>query len=568
MHKQTISQKVLVFCPPFSGHFNVIKDLIASSTADVEWKVVITGWTNVDIDLDDIATNAIVLARSPLNETDPSLWTFPRVAELLEHCLNVAADFQPDLIIYDFFSLEGKFVGDLMNIPSWSSIPAFIGSFTDKSYLSKKLESENNTRAIETLSTKYGISVKIDDLEMVSDGVHLPAEFNLIWSYKSVTPTDFMTGRHQKSYVFIGNSKELLPRPPSHDRHKKPMIYVSFGTVVMNNLWNQQSELRQNLTSFISALAKLWENNPWDITFVTQGKQILESYPSNWTVVESVNQFSTLGDADVFVTHGGSNSFHESLLTQTPIIVIPFFGDQPLIARNAQSLGIGINLVPDATIDTHSSKAFLNEKLAVSLDTAVQEILRNSRFREKIEKIDFKHDNIHDLIEGKITFHEGDLLFGTNVARKKYVDDNDLQTEFTILEFKAFSELAPHAHSLPRIVDIYHDVILNDVHFSADTQSKLSPYITRLKAYRDYLAGETDFERMCIKGIDFFSKYYKINFILSDYNPVNNPITYAEINHILKNEDRLKHCVTFYKNVNDRWRVIDYSEVRSIQAGK
>ncbi|MGV9001358.1 MAG: glycosyltransferase [Candidatus Saccharimonadaceae bacterium] len=559
-------QKILVFCPPFSGHFNVLRELIAAQPNQFDWKLVITGWSNISLDLGSLADITTVLAQSPLNEIDPALWTLPRAAELLDQCLDIASDFQPDLIIYDFFSIEGKFVGDSMNIPAWSSLPAFVGKFENKNYLLNKLNSADNKQALETLSNKYSITLKNDQLEMVSDGIHLPGILNVVWSYKSVTPADFMIGRHEKSYVFVGNPKELLPKLPPQQTQTRPTIYVSFGTVVMDNLWNQQDELRENLKQFIASVSKRWESKPWNIIFVTQGKKVLDSYPDNWTVYELVNQVDTLTKADVFVTHGGSNSFHESLLAGTPMVVVPFFGDQPLVARNVTKLGVGINLIPDAGIDTHASKTFLNEDLAHSLDTAVCELLNNPTYKQTIKAINFHHEDIYKLIEGKIDFKEGDLLFGTNIARKKYVDENDVQTEFTILEFKAFSELAPHTYSLPRIVDIYHDVILNDEHFSVDTKSELLPYISHLKDYKAYLAGETDFERMCIKGIDFFSNYHKINFILSDYDPSLNHITKAEINHILDNEDRLKNSVTFYTKLNGRWRTIDYAEVRRIQA--
>ena len=559
------NQKILIFCPPFSGHFNVIKDMINASKDSIEWKIVITGWTNVKIELGDLMKNSIVLADSLLNDTDPALWTFPRAVQLLDPCLKITTDFQPDLIIYDFFSLEGKFVGDLMNVPTWSSIPAFVGSFANKEYVENKLSSKENKQALAILSTKYGISVKSDTLEMISDGLHIPAELNLVWSYKSITPLDFMNGRREKPYVFVGSSKELLPNLPEHETNASPTIYLSFGTVVMNNLWNQQDELRQRLTSFIAILAKRWTGNPWNIVFTTQGKQILQHYPKNWTIKESADQVTALAKADVFITHGGSNSFHESLLMGTPVVVVPFFGDQPLLARSAQELGVGINLVPNAAIDTHASKSFLSDGLVDRMDKAVHTILNTPTYRNTIKAIDFQHDNVYDLIEGKITFQEGDLLFGTNVARKKYVDENDLQTEFTILEFKAFSELAPHKRSLPRIVDIYHDVILDEAYFNTDTQSDLLPYVKHLKEYKEYLAGETDFEKMCIKGLDFFSQYYKIHFILSDYDPELNPITKAEINHILNNEERLKSSVTFYKSVKGRWRIVNYDEVRIIQ---
>nr|CAD2166865.1 unnamed protein product [Meloidogyne enterolobii] len=48
----------------------------------------------------------------------------------------------------------------------------------------------------------------------------------------------------------------------------------------------------------------------------------------------------------LFVTHGGQNSFNEILKAGVPVIVIPFFGDQPLNATIAEYLGIGLSIKP------------------------------------------------------------------------------------------------------------------------------------------------------------------------------------------------------------------------------
>lgn len=554
-------QKILIFCPPFSGHFNVIKDLVVSVPNHNHWKIVVTGWTNIAIELGELTSQSVILAEDELHETDPALWTFPRVVQLLDKSLQIATDFQPDLIVYDFFSLEGKLVGDILDIPVYASIPAFVGDFSNKDYLADKLQHANNKSALKILADKYQLPITTDDLEMISDGLHLPADLNLVWSYKSVTPIDFMNNRHPKPYVFVGSAKKLLPTTTKPSKNAQPTIYLSFGTVVMNNLWNQQKDLQQRIKSFIETLAGTWANEPWTIIFATQGKQILKNYPDNWIVENTVDQVAILATADLFITHGGSNSFHESLRAKTPQIIIPFFGDQPLVASRAAELGIGLNMVPHAIIDTHASKAFLNEALAQSVDRAVRQVLSDSSFQANLKAINLHHENIYSLIDGSIQFQEGDLLFGTNVARKKYVEENDLQSEFTILKFKAFSELAPGSNSLPRIVDIYHDVILNDEYFALDTQSNMRPYISHLHDYKEYLAGETDFEKMCIKGLDFFSRYYKIKFILSDFDPSINRITKAEITYILNNADRFKDSVTFYKKHRKQWVELSYSDV-------
>jgi hypothetical protein len=113
--------RILIFSPPFSGHYNVLFDLMERHT-DHEYKLVFTTWTNMKIE------GHQNLANSKLDEPSPALWTFPRVASILKECISIGEKFKPDLIIYDFFSIEGHFVGKKLGIPAWSSIGTFIGA--------------------------------------------------------------------------------------------------------------------------------------------------------------------------------------------------------------------------------------------------------------------------------------------------------------------------------------------------------------------------------------------------------------------------------------------------------
>lgn len=47
---------------------------------------------------------------------------------------------------------------------------------------------------------------------------------------------------------------------------------------------------------------------------------------------------------DLFVTHGGQNSFTEAMAHKTPLVVVPGFGDQHANARKAVKLGVGLKV--------------------------------------------------------------------------------------------------------------------------------------------------------------------------------------------------------------------------------
>mmetsp|Transcript_56619 Transcript_56619/g.120448 ORF Transcript_56619/g.120448 Transcript_56619/m.120448 type:complete len:512 (-) Transcript_56619:173-1708(-) len=67
--------------------------------------------------------------------------------------------------------------------------------------------------------------------------------------------------------------------------------------------------------------------------------------PRNATCMKAIPQVDLLrAGIDVFLTHGGQNSFTESLYHATPVVVCPGGGDQALNARKALALGAGLEV--------------------------------------------------------------------------------------------------------------------------------------------------------------------------------------------------------------------------------
>ncbi len=392
-------KKILIYTVPFGGHLFILRDFAKKYKNKFEIKVVITGWENISPDLKGIEKESIVLFGSKLMVTDPGIWTFPRVNELLEECLKIAKDFSPNIILYDFLSLEGYFVGQILDIPTFSSIPAMIGPNSRKNYLDKKLSYPENKKSIKDIENKFGISIDLSKIEMISDGLHIPGKNNLVWSYEFVLPSDWKKNRSKDNYYFIGN---IRAKKHAKVKNKIPVIYFSLGTVVMGNLWNQQENTREALRKFIYEISEKWKNEKVKVIFVSQGKEILSNYPDNWKVFNFLDQIKTLQEADIFITHAGGNSFNEALIQKVPMICIPFFGDQLLIARQVEKLGIGVNLVKDSRIDTDKSKDFLNEDLVIKLDKAVWKILTSNKYQKNFDKISTDHENIEWVLNNHI----------------------------------------------------------------------------------------------------------------------------------------------------------------------
>lgn len=392
-------KKVLVFSPPFNGHLAILKELILDQKDNFDFHIVINSWKNIKQDISDLDPSKIsILQTEDLNDTDPTQWTFPRVVNQIEQCIEITKIISPDLIIYDFFSLEGYFVAKLFNIPFWCSIPALIGSFNNVDYRDLKLSTEVNKTAIQVLNEKYQLTLANDEVEMISDGFFIHGEKNIVWSFPALVPSNFKQNRSKAEYFFVGNLRGDNYKHVTSS-NKTPKIYFSLGTVVMDNNWNQQEDLRNGLKTLVNKLALIWENKNLSVTFVTQGKQVLENCPPNWSVVAYANQVKELSNSDIFITHGGSNSFHEAVMQKVPMIVLPFFGDQPLIANQIKKLGIGINLIDDENIDTKKDKSFLNENLAIKIDKSVTEILSNEKFKTNLNNLYLDHTPIKELLD-------------------------------------------------------------------------------------------------------------------------------------------------------------------------
>lgn len=378
-------KKITIFTIPNDGHLNILKRLIHQYRSSCAFQLVLVDQRNTPPDLSDLNIPVLTLTRSRYFTNTPTAQVFQRVSELLDECLEIAHAGRPDLIIYDFCALEGYFVARAMGIPFWCSIPGLVGPFTHADYLTDSLSSPVNQAAIGSIQQRLGVEVRRDDVEVISNCLHIPGELNLLWSYPSVTPRDFMRNRKKAKYQFAGYLSDGHVRPEGVSDN--PLVYLSFGTEVMDNLWPAQEATRAGIRRCVAGLAELWKGRGFDVVFVTQGQSVLEHYPPNWTVHDKVDQQEVLSRADVFVTHGGSNSFHEALLFKVPMAVVPFFGDQVLVGKRAEELGIGIDLIRDDGIDKNKAKGFLNAGLVAEIDRAVRQLLDDDIYRKNFDDV-------------------------------------------------------------------------------------------------------------------------------------------------------------------------------------
>ena len=93
---------------------------------------------------------------------------------------------------------------------------------------------------------------------------------------------------------------------------------------------------------------------------------------------QSVPQLEVLPAVDLVITHGGNNTVTESFYFGKPMIVMPFFGDQPDNAQRIHEKGFGIRL------DAHRCS---KQELLESIETLLEDKELNTKLMNISKRI-------------------------------------------------------------------------------------------------------------------------------------------------------------------------------------
>ena len=225
-------------------------------------------------------------------------------------------------------------------------------------YKEKLKELEKNIRVLEK-----DFEMEIPDITKIFLGGKV--DLNLVFTSKYYQP---LAETFDESYEFIGPSitdrKELEDFKIENPENKK-VIFISLGTVANKNL-----DFYKDCFEALGSRDDL-------IVIMSIGKRInakdLGQIPNNFRIYNYVPQLEVLKQVDLFITHGGMNSSSEGLYNGLPLIVVPQFGDQFMVAARVVQLEAGISLIGNANSE--------------SIKDSVNKILENDYYKENAKKI-------------------------------------------------------------------------------------------------------------------------------------------------------------------------------------
>jgi MGT family glycosyltransferase len=302
------------------------------------------------------------------DQTDKMSWLLMRTTgEVLADHLDTFRAERPDYVISDSVAPWGQWVGQVLDVPIVTSVTTFavnrhvlafaashgtrpksarlivskIRHVAKAALLGRRLRREHGVKGTSIMGLMFGTS-----------------DLNIVYTSRHFQPcADSFDDR----FLFIGPSigSRTETAGPWDDASQADVIYVSLGT-----LFNTDPTFyRHCFEAFGDRNLRVVISTGTTVTEASLG-----SPPANITVKPWVEQLDVLRRTSVFVSHGGMNSVGESLSHGVPLVVVPQMGEQEVVARQVEALGVGLCLAKkDVTADR--------------LRQSVDRVLGDERFR-------------------------------------------------------------------------------------------------------------------------------------------------------------------------------------------
>jgi MGT family glycosyltransferase len=349
-------ERIVYFSFPAHGHINPTLPVIRELARREEQVVYFSTERFRRIILDTGAAFCPYSAEFRMPERGPG--PFARISTTLETLLElsrVALDrhleqvrkMGPTHIMHDSFAPWGRFVAQLLRLPSVASIPSIpINKDIDARYgrgpgtepadprLTAQWYAEFRSRCHAGL-LGYGLA----EIPAPPQLLQTYGDFNLAYTSRLFQPlAEAFDGDRFK---FVGPCFEFRPEAPPFPFERldgRPLVLVSLGTVYGNR------------PHFLRLCLAELANAPWQVVLSTGGcfpAEDLGAIPDNCIVRTVVPQIEILRRSAAFVTHAGMNGVQEALYHGVPLVMAPQAADQFWISARACELGAGLALDPN-----------------------------------------------------------------------------------------------------------------------------------------------------------------------------------------------------------------------------
>ena len=188
--------------------------------------------------------------------------------------------------------------------------------------------------------------------QLIANAFRFTSSRAVLYNYPEFSPGREIAGTRP---IFLGScfQPETLSaewnRLLEARRRLEPKVLVALGTFLSARTDVIGRCIRGILQAFPRALV---------IAGAGAQEQTLKGLPEDQILIRSfVPQIGLLPEMDLFVHHGGNNSFTESLHYGVPTILLPFSSDQFNVARDAESQGIARVLDPNHFTEPQMAQA-------------------------------------------------------------------------------------------------------------------------------------------------------------------------------------------------------------------
>lgn len=400
----TRSISVVVFAMTPVGHYHRLRPLIGGLVADGHAVTVAThqrfraSVEGLGADFHNLFAELHPDTLDPASEPPP-LRCVTFAAAAADAVIPMVEELAPDVVISDTFAVIGRVVANALDVPH---VNVCAGHDRIPPRVIEAYRVDTRVRvspacadAVEQLRLSHGL----EDASFLSWVTGVSPHLNVYCE-----PPSFLSDEGREAFepiAFFGSVSDERgsvgepvpwPREPAPGRRR---VYACLGSVGWRLFHH---DTRAAIETIVDTLAG---RDDVDVlvslgTADAAAADVAALQRENVRVLPWADQWSALGEADVFISHMGLNSAHEAIYHRVPTITYPLFADQPFLAAAAIERGIAVPLVDSlrapvrpedvdrALAEVHARSAELDRHLEAARALELEVIANRPRVIEQI----------------------------------------------------------------------------------------------------------------------------------------------------------------------------------------